>query len=204
MANRLVSAAFTAALTLWRGQARADEVPRPMIAVVVYDYTSLPDAMLQRAKDDVSLILRKCGIDVRWTGTAPEKPMAAFAIQILIRGKAAPASVSAAAAALGASLGGAHAVGGTAMLFRNRIASVARDSRQDVARLLAYAMAHEIGHLLLSYPAHATAGIMRTAWDGDDLRHIGDRTLEFSVAEVALLHAKAAGCCGGQRLSTSK
>ena len=48
MANRLLSAAFTAAMTLWGGQARADEVPRPMIAVVVHDYTSIPDAMLQR------------------------------------------------------------------------------------------------------------------------------------------------------------
>jgi hypothetical protein len=59
MKSRLVSAAFTAALTLWGGQARADEVPRPMIAVVVHDYTSFSDAVLQRAKDDVSLILRR-------------------------------------------------------------------------------------------------------------------------------------------------
>lgn len=204
MKSRLVSAAFTAALTLWGGQARADEVPRPMIAVVVHDYTSIPDPMLQRAKDDVSLILRQGGIDVLWTGTAREETLAAFTIQILVRKKAAPASSGAAAAAMGASLGDSHAVDGTAMLFRDRIASVARNSRQDVARLLAYAMAHEIGHLLLPYPAHAKAGIMRAGWDGDDLRHIDHRTLEFSAAEVALLHAKATGCCGGQRLSKSK
>jgi hypothetical protein len=90
------------------------------------------------------------------------------------------------------------------MLFRDRIASVARDSRQDVARLLAYAMAHEIGHLLLPDPAHANVGIMRAGWDGDDLRHIGHRTLAFSVAEVALLGAKATGCCAGKRFSKSK
>jgi hypothetical protein len=99
-----------------------------MIAVVVHDYTSIPDAVLQRAKDDVSLILRQSGIDVRWTGTAPEKPLAAFAIQILIRRKAAPASSRAAAASLSASLGDSHAVDGTAMLFRDRIASAAEVS----------------------------------------------------------------------------
>jgi len=37
--------------------------------------------------------------------------------------------------------------------------------------ILALAMAHEIGHVLLPPPGHSTSGIMRPTRDGDDIRH---------------------------------
>ncbi|PYQ76467.1 MAG: hypothetical protein DMG04_03735 [Acidobacteria bacterium] len=37
--------------------------------------------------------------------------------------------------------------------------------------MLALAMAHEIGHVLLPPPGHSTSGIMRPTRDGDDIRH---------------------------------
>jgi hypothetical protein len=204
MAKSVLIATLTTAITASGGHAYTDEVRRPSITVVVYDYTSISDTMLQRAKSDVSSIFREAGVEVVWTGPAAENPIAAFAIQILIRRRAAPESVGAALAAMGASLRDSHEAGGLAMLFRDRITHVAHDRNQDVGCLLAYAMAHEMGHLLLPYPAHSSAGIMRGGWDGDDLRHIGDRSLRFSPAEMIVIRAKAADCCGAQRVNVTK
>lgn len=198
MANVFFSAAFTTAMALAGGRVWAGEALRPAVTVIVYDYTSIPDAVLKRMRDDVSRIFGESGIEVRWIGVASKDSLTVFAIQILIKRQAAPASSSASTAAMGASLGDSHTVGGIAMLFRDRITHVALDGHQDVARLLAYAMAHEIGHMLLPYPAHAAAGIMHAPWDGDDLQHISGRTLKFSAAEIVLLRAKAAGCCPWQ------
>jgi hypothetical protein len=67
--------------------------------------------------------------------------------------------------------------------------------------VLAYAMAHEMGHLLLPYPAHSTNGIMRAEWDGDDLRHIANGSMLFTPAQTALIRARAVGCCDAHRIS---
>jgi hypothetical protein len=56
-------------------------------------------------------------------------------------------------------------------------------------------MAHEMGHLLLPAPAHAPSGIMRAAWDGDDLRHIANGSLQFTPAQQTAIRVKASTCC---------
>jgi hypothetical protein len=57
----------------------------------------------------------------------------------------------------------------------------------EPAILLAYVMAHELGHLLLG-PAHSPSGIMRAAWDDRDLEAIRMGWLQFGRAEIARIH----------------
>jgi len=189
-----LSAVFTLA-TAYARAASADEPPRQVITVRVYDYTAAPAAMLSRAKEDVSRIYRQAGIDIRWIDTPDTNPAAAFAIQIMIRRRPVDGSTSASGSVMGSSLGDTHDVDGSAFVFRDRVTHVAHGRQQDVARVLGYAMAHEMGHLLLPYPAHSTNGMMRAAWDGDDLRHIANGSMLFTPAQATLIRARAAGCC---------
>jgi hypothetical protein len=70
----------------------------------------------------------------------------------------------------------------------------AHEREQDVARLLGFAIAHEMGHLLL--PAgHSPSGIMRPDWNGDDLRHIASGSLQFTPAQANAIRAKVSDCC---------
>jgi hypothetical protein len=169
-----------------------------VITVRVYDYTAVPDAMLSGAKEDVSRIYRLAGIDIRWIDAPDTNPAASFAIQIMIRRRPVDGSASASGSVMGISLGDTHDVGGSAFVFRDRVTHVAHERQQDVARVLGYAMAHEMGHLLLPYPAHSTSGIMRAEWDGDDLRHIANGSMLFTPAQTTLIRARAAGCCNAQ------
>jgi len=154
-----LGAVFTLA-TVYPRSASADEPPRQVITVRVYDYTPT----LSRAKQDVSRICRQAGIDVTWINAPDTNPAASFAIQIMIRRRPVDGSTSASGSAMGTSLGDTHDVGGSAFVFRDRVTHVAHARQQDVARVLGYAMAHEMGHLRLPYPAHSTNGIMRAQW----------------------------------------
>ncbi len=62
--------------------------------------------------------------------------------------------------------------------------ALASSKQIKLAALLGCVMAHELGHLLLG-PGHAPHGIMRAAWDLEDLAAIGRGWLKFNRAEGA-------------------
>jgi hypothetical protein len=49
-----------------------------------------------------------------------------------------------------------------------------------VSRLLACAIAHEIGHLLQTEPAHEPSGLMRAVWTRTDFRQLSAGRLRFT------------------------
>src|SRR5262245_36055746 len=55
-------------------------------------------------------------------------------------------------------------------VFADVVALVAHAARVDATRLLAYAIAHEIGHLLLNSAQHSNAGLMRALWSSSELQ----------------------------------
>jgi hypothetical protein len=93
---------------------------------------------------------------------------------------------------MGTAIGGPHDVGGSAFVFYKQALASAHERKQDVARVLAYAIAHELGHLLLPAPAHAASGIMRADWNGDDFRHIGGGSMAFTLEQARAIQARAA------------
>jgi hypothetical protein len=66
---------------------------------------------------------------------------------------------------------------------------------------LAYAMAHEIGHLLLPAPSHAISGIMNADWDGHDFRDMAAGGLRFTAAQANAIRARASQSGGVSRPS---
>jgi hypothetical protein len=189
MANRWRHAAGCA---LMLGLATQTEAAgRPAIAVVAYNQAGVATDVIARAKLEINRIVAGTGVDVAWMDPAAVEPVASFAIQLLIR----PRAVSGPQSVMGTALGDAHEIGGSAMVFYDRVLRSAHEREQDVAGVLAYAMVHEIGHLLLPPPAHSSSGIMRAAWDGDDLRHMASGAMQFTPAQQAAIGVKAETCC---------
>ena len=54
-----------------------------------------------------------------------------------------------------------------AHVFYDRVKAKVLLPHRDVVTLLGYAMAHELGHLLLGPDSHSTTGVMRPNFDGD-------------------------------------
>ena len=59
--------------------------------------------------------------------------------------------------------------GTLATIYVDRVESLARAGCVDASTLLARAIAHEIGHLLLGTTAHSRRGLMRRVWSREEL-----------------------------------
>lgn len=190
MANRWRPAAGCAVVLALAGHASAAD--RPSIAVIVYDQAGVAADTLARAKIGIARIVGDAGVDIVWVRPPAVDSVSTFAIRMLIR----PRAVGAFSSVMGTTPGDVHEIGGLAMVYYDRVLRSAHERQHDVAGVLAYAMVHEMGHLLLPAPAHAESGIMRPSWDGDDLRHIADGSMQFTPRQQSAIRAKAATCCG--------
>jgi hypothetical protein len=74
--------------------------------------------------------------------------------------------------------------GRVAYVFWDRVRELARARRYAVATVLAMAIAHEVGHLLLPPGSHAMTGLMQPQWRDDDFRLAEEGTLGFSDGEA--------------------
>ncbi len=59
--------------------------------------------------------------------------------------------------------------GEMATIFQEQVRAVARQTGMDDGKLLGRAVAHEVGHLLLRAREHSAGGIMRGAWNLEEL-----------------------------------
>jgi hypothetical protein len=153
-------------------------------------------------------IYRHAGTDVVWTAQEPTTtdPDGAHsltskapqvALSILCREITDELTV--ATTALGATPSTREYRGLLAYVFYNRVERVARmylnTSRRrgnydiDNVIMLAHAMAHEVGHLLLPY-GHSATGLMRAEWDAQDLRLAVRGQLKFTVQQAAVIRAR--------------
>jgi len=91
--------------------------------------------------------------------------------------------------------------GSVAMVYTDRVRELSRRAAVNDVRLLAHAMAHEIGHLLLG-ANHASAGLMRAVWSQAELRRNVAADWRFSEDEA---HAIAAslGSANAHRVAYS-
>ena len=60
----------------------------------------------------------------------------------------------------------------------------------STAQILGYAMAHEIGHLLLNLKTHSDAGIMRASWDGKTMQDACYGYLLFTSQQAGVIRSE--------------
>ena len=192
MAKKSRQASAFCGVMLWACLAgRAQAASRPSVTVLLYNQAGISAEVLVRAKAEVARIYDEAGIDLSWGDPTSAATADKFTIRLMIR----PRGVGVASSVMGAALGDMHETGGSAFVFFDRVVRSAHEREQDVAPILSFAMAHEMGHLLLPFPAHAASGVMRAAWDGDDLRHIANGSLQFAPVQQAAIRVKASNCC---------
>ncbi len=72
-------------------------------------------------------------------------------------------------------------------VFYERIRVEAERFGVSTALVLAYAMAHELGHLLMPGRGHSPTGLMRACWGRDDFQRADQGLLHFSRDQAALI-----------------
>ncbi len=179
----------------WTAEAECQERLPPIVTVRVYNHASLAPEVLVRARDTVARIFHDSGIQVTWLEPSAAQPANAVVVRVIVRRNC--DGFACGSGVMGATLGDAQAIGRTAYVFKDRVLQTAQMRHQDVTQVLAYVIAHEMGHVLLPRPAHTAQGLMRADWNGDDLRHIAIDALRFTTAQAAQMRAMLATTSSG-------
>lgn len=140
--------------------ARASE-PNPVIAIKVEIADVLNSMHLLKAQQLTAAIYEQAGVTLDWTSSVAT-PNRLLTI-VLTTIATAPAGVVLESMGVAPSPGDGTR-GKKAYVFIDRVASFAAANRVEADYVLACALAHEIGHLLLPPNAHTTDGIMRGNW----------------------------------------
>jgi hypothetical protein len=179
----------------WTEDAWCQERLPPVVGVRIYNYASVAPDVLVRAQDTVARIFHDSGIQVTWLEPSSAQPTSQAAVRVIVRRNS--DGFRGGSGVMGTTIGDEHEMGRAAYVFKDRVLQVAHKRHQDVAQVLGYAIAHEMGHVLLPRPAHTDAGIMRAEWNGDDLRHIASDALRFTLTQATQMRSKLATTSSG-------
>lgn len=78
-----------------------------------------------------------------------------------------------------------------ATVYFDRVGQQAAQAGMSLPRLLGRAIAHELGHLMLSTTAHSAVGLMREEWTVDELRTSLDRDWIFTPVDIVSIQSRA-------------
>jgi len=177
------SLAVAAALTDLPGVSHADQAPLPVLAMI-HNPANVPPVIVDRARDEVVRLFRLIGVEIEWVSHVPPSGTRVRIVSLVTwepREDRIPAS------ALGYTLTGPGTRGRLAYVFWPR---VMRASEKYTARLdyvLAVAIAHEIGHMLLPDDSHAEHGLIEAHWDSGHFRLASAGLLHFSPETADLI-----------------
>ena len=162
------------------------------LTVRTCDYAGIPAAEWQAASTLARDVLLKAAIPTEWVLTTPDKLTARPVGDGDVFINLVPHSMEGGytASALGHTLlPGNGRQASQIYIFHERIVDSAHDRRIDPARLLGYAMAHELGHALLGTGQHSQTGVMRERWTRADFDEIATGRLEFTARQAGKLAA---------------
>ena len=168
-------------------------IPIVSIALVLHmhNLAGAPPAMVTRAESEVTRMYDEVGVHVEWDRPdAPHPPSTGAVRAILLEYESGelrrmPDTV------MGAAL---RTPAGTriAYVFYRRVQAEAERYSVSTPFVLACAIAHELGHLLMPGGGHSRDGIMRACWNRDDFTRADQSALRFSNEQVALMRARLA------------
>jgi hypothetical protein len=170
------------------------------IAIVVMlqlsNLSAAPPPIVERAQSEVTRMYAAIGVSIQWAAPAAAPPARAIRVVLLSR-ETGDLRLSA-HTVLGAAVR-TPAGTGLAYVFYRRVQERAEAYAVSSALVLACAMAHELGHLLLASREHGADGLMRAQWRRNEFQLADQGQLRFSPDEGEHIRARMADLCHSRR-----
>jgi len=174
-----------------------------ILLVRVYHADAYAGKDVQAAQKDAAAVLQAAGVPVTWidcSSGGPRHPDAACArplgpSEVVLRVvTASPAEAESRHTALGESLidPRSRELPRLATVYADRVAALAGRSGIGREQLLAWAMAHEIAHLLLNTTRHSKRGLMRASWSQAEISRHDPKDWAFTRSDVRALRSAVA------------
>ena len=148
------------------------------------NFSGAPPAVVHQAQEEVTRVYARIGVPLEWDGAAGAAP----AIRIVLLPYETGDLRHARNAVMGAAVTTAHG-NAVAYVYYRRVQAEAQRYEVSTSLVLACAIAHELGHLLLPERAHALTGLMRACWSRDEFQRAQQGQLEFLPDDVARIRA---------------
>lgn len=169
-----------------RDTAAAQTPSQPVVHVLIMNRAEVPADTLTRAQDDATRVFHLSGIALVWVdaGTCQARCLTVRIVTQPVSAKSRDPHM------LGVAPSTKEARGINVWIFYRRIRAYSADLGMHASQLLGHVMAHEMGHLLLPYGAHALAGVMRPEWDRAQVKNAAAGTLTFTPDQAALIRER--------------
>ena len=173
----VIASVLSAAASSLRGKSGREIEAEQTLRIHLYDQAHVPAGTLKWATAEATRIFRAAKIKINWEQPSAESPrdqgldMSSampwklgerqyLVVRIMRRTPATTTFRGALGFALPVAQNGAHV-----SIFYDRVEALARCVSAASYVILGHAMAHEIGHVLLSSSGHSSAGLMQARWE---------------------------------------
>jgi hypothetical protein len=163
--------------------------PNPVVVVTVENPNGLEVPGLARAQELTREIYNRAGVSLRWASDETMELDRSLTMVLTIS-TAVPRDLGSDAMGVAPSPGDGTR-GTLAYVFLDKVQSFAASHRLSVAPVLACALAHEVGHLLLPPNAHRPDSVMRGAWHAGHFPPRAPGILGFPPDQAKLLRLRA-------------
>lgn len=168
----------------------------------VYNYAHVAPGTLRQAEEEATRIFHlarvelerlDCPTSVEEASKYPacEPPLGTMAVDLRILPQSMASRLTSSRGQLGFALPSARpGRASAAWVFYHRVEELAEGKDASEPQILAHAIAHEIGHLLLGPDRHSDHGIMRANWGRRDLQEAGRGQLFFTAEQGERIRAE--------------
>lgn len=150
-------------------------MPAADFTVRLYNDSGAKQALLTAAVEDAARVFQKTGLTPHWRFCSVEDCEAGPADLVIHVVTRPGTKLRGSTDLLGQAIGGKYAA-----VFLQRACELAVPAGLPISMVLAAAMVHELGHLLLGAQSHSPSGIMRATWTRIELYAFRRGDLNFS------------------------
>jgi hypothetical protein len=160
------------------------------VTLQMNNVAQVPTGHLERAQQEVSRLYHNIGVDVGWTVPDASRATPAPDIRVVLVPSGAGDMLHREKLVMGAAVLTKLRTS-VAYIFYRQVEAQARQYDYSLAMILASAIAHEVGHLLLPDGRHSADGLMRACWTRDDFHRANQGQLRFSTEQAAQIRGRA-------------
>jgi len=160
------------------------------LVLQLHDFAGVPSSVAADAASEVTRLYAAVGVSTIWRAAAPSDDRSDV-IRVIVL----PYETGILSRRADTVMGAAVSTPGStrlAYVYYRRVRAEAERHGASISQVLACAIAHEIGHLLMPEAGHSPAGLMRARWQRDDFARANQGQMRFSADQIALIAARSA------------
>jgi hypothetical protein len=157
---------------------------QPKVLVMLQNPARAPADVVARAQAEVARLYALIGVEITWVTAVPE---AGTRLRVVSLTTWEPKEDKIPATVLGYTQAGLEKRGIRAYVFWGRVERASLTFTASLHQVLAIAVAHEIGHMLLPDDSHAKSGLMQAPWNSGHFRSASAGLLHFAPDSAKLI-----------------